>query len=284
MTSMTDQSSGRGDDPAATVRFDDVRKWYPTTDEPVHAVDGVTLDLNAGEFISIVGPSGCGKSTLLLMLAGLIAPTAGTISVGPIKVDGPYTDLGIVFQDPVLLDWLDVIGNVMLQAKMRGLDVAESRTRVLELLNLVGLDGFENRRPYELSGGMKQRVSICRALLHSPPLLLMDEPFGALDALTRDQLNLDLLDVWGRNRSLVLFVTHSITEAVYLSDRVVVMSPRPGRIERIIDVDLSRPRPLSIRETPEFGKYANEIRSIFGRLGILKGDIVSESPDETGAP
>ena len=283
MTSMTDQSSGRGDDSAATVRFDDVRKWYPTTGDPVHAVDGVTLDLNAGEFISIVGPSGCGKSTLMLMLAGLIAPTSGTITVGPTKVDGPYTDLGIVFQDPVLLDWLDVIGNVMLQAKMRGLDVAESRERALALLNLVGLEGFENRRPYELSGGMKQRVSICRALLHSPPLLLMDEPFGALDALTRDQLNLDLLDVWERNRSLVLFVTHSIPEAVYLSDRVVVMSPRPGRIERIIDVDLSRPRPLSIRETPEFGTYANEIRSIFGRLGILKGDVVSGSTEEPGA-
>jgi NitT/TauT family transport system ATP-binding protein len=281
MSNMTDQSSGRGIAPAATVHFDEVRKWYPTTGEPVHAVDGVTLDLNEGEFISIVGPSGCGKSTLMLMLAGLIAPTAGTIIIGETKVDGPYTDLGIVFQDPVLLDWLDVMGNVMLQAKMRGLDAAESRERARELLDLVGLEGFEKRRPYELSGGMKQRVSICRALLHSPPLLLMDEPFGALDALTRDQLNLDLLDLWGRNQSIVLFVTHSITEAVYLSDRVVVMSPRPGRVERIIDVDLPRPRPLSIRETPEFGTYANEIRAIFGRLGILKG-VGSEARDEAG--
>jgi NitT/TauT family transport system ATP-binding protein len=280
---MTDDRSGRRNSPAATVHFDDVRKWYPTTGEPVHAVDGVTLDMNAGEFISIVGPSGCGKSTLMLMLAGLIAPTAGTITVGSTQVDGPYTDLGIVFQDPVLLDWLDVLGNVMLQAKMRGLNVAESRKRAVELLDLVGLEGFERRRPYELSGGMKQRVSICRALLHSPPLLLMDEPFGALDALTRDQLNLDLLELWGRNESLVLFVTHSITEAVYLSDRVLVMSARPGRVERIIDIDLPRPRPLSIRETPEFGAYANEIRSIFGRLGILKGDVVSESLNEMGA-
>lgn len=281
MTGELTIGGGQSGDSAATVRLDSVRKWYPTTGEPVHAVEDVTLELGHDEFISIVGPSGCGKSTLMLMVAGLIAPTGGTITIGSTEVTEPYTDLGIVFQDPVLLDWLDVMGNVMLQAKMRRLDRAESRERAMELLELVGLTGFEKRRPYELSGGMRQRVSICRALLHDPPLLVMDEPFGALDALTRDQLNLDLLDLWERSRKLVLFVTHSISEAVYLADRVIVMSPRPGRIEKIIDVDLPRPRPLSIRETPEFGKYANEIREIFGRLGILHASDADQ--EEAGA-
>ncbi len=156
------------------------------------------------------------------------------------------------------------------------MDRPAARKHAGELIDLVGLNDFEKRRPYELSGGMRQRVAICRALVHEPPLLLMDEPFGALDALTRDQLNLDLLDIWERNRQLAVFVTHSITEAVFLSDRVVVMSPRPGKIEEIIDIDLPRPRRLSMRESPEFGAYANRIRSIFGRLGILHEEAGSE--------
>lgn len=257
---------------AIAVQIDQVTKWYPTTGEPVHAVDNISLDLGAAEFVSILGPSGCGKSTLLLMIAGLIPITAGTITIGSQAVDGPYTDLGIVFQDPVLLDWLDVMGNIMLQAKMRKLDLASSREHARELIDLVGLAEFEERKPYELSGGMRQRVAICRALLHEPPLLLMDEPFGALDALTRDQLNLELLEIWERNRQLVVFVTHSIAEAVFLSDRVFVMSARPGQIEEVIEIDLPRPRPLSIRETPEFAKYASRIRSTFGRLGILQDE------------
>jgi len=273
---MMGSSPTMGSDNAVTVQFDDVSKWYPTTGDPVHAVDRVNLELHAGEFVSILGPSGCGKSTLMLMLAGLVPITSGSIRVGATSITRPYTDLGIVFQDPVLLDWLDVTGNILLQAKMRHLEMGYARQRASELIELVGLEEFETSRPYELSGGMRQRVAICRALVHDPPLLLMDEPFGALDALTRDQLNLDLLDIWERNRQLAMFVTHSIAEAVFLSDRVVVMSPRPGRIEEVIDIDLPRPRPLSIRETPEFGAYASRIRTLFSELGILKPETVEE--------
>ncbi|MBM4421611.1 MAG: ABC transporter ATP-binding protein, partial [Chloroflexi bacterium] len=180
-----------------------------------------------------------------------------------------------------LLDWRKTLANVMLQVEMRKLDKSLYQARAQELLDMVGLTGFEDRYPYELSGGMRQRVSICRALLHDPPLLLMDEPFGALDALTRDQLNLDLQRIWLQSRKTVVFVTHSITEAVFLADRVVVMSPRPGKIEEILEIDLPRPRHLSIRETPEFGKYTSEIRRLFGSLGILRdedGDAPAGGP------
>ena len=279
MNESSERMAGGEVDTSLSVVIDQVVKWYPTSSGPLHALDEVSLEMRGGEFVSIVGPSGCGKSTVLLMLAGLIQPTQGTITVGDTVVTKPYTDLGIVFQDAVMLDWYNVLGNVMLQAKMRRLDKTQSTERAKELLSLVGLDGFEKRRPYELSGGMRQRVAICRALLHEPPLLLMDEPFGALDALTRDQLNLDMLDLWSRRQQLVMFVTHSILEAVFMSDRVVVMSQRPGKIEAILDIDLPRPRTLSMRETPEFGRYANEIRTIFGRLGILN----TESSTQRGS-
>jgi NitT/TauT family transport system ATP-binding protein len=281
MNEPSERMAGGEVDTSLNVVIDQVVKWYPTSSGPLHALDEVSLEMRGGEFVSIVGPSGCGKSTLLLMLAGLIQPTLGTITVGDTVVTKPYTDLGIVFQDSVMLDWYNVLGNVMLQAKMRRLDKAQSTERAMELLSLVGLDGFEKRRPYELSGGMRQRVAICRALLHEPPLLLMDEPFGALDALTRDQLNLDMLDLWARRQQLVMFVTHSILEAVFMSDRVVVMSQRPGKIEAILEIDLPRPRTLSMRETPEFGKYANEIRSIFGRLGILSTESSTQAGSDT---
>jgi NitT/TauT family transport system ATP-binding protein len=234
--------------------------------------------MRPGEFVSVVGPSGCGKSTLLLMVAGLIPSSGGTITIGNSTVTKPYTDLGIVFQEPVLLDWRKVLGNVLLQVELRrGLDKKKYRARAFELLDLVGLSGFENRYPFELSGGMRQRVSICRALLHDPPLLLMDEPFGALDALTRDQLNLDLQQIWMGSGKTVMFVTHSISEAVFLSDRVAVFSARPGRVVEVLDIDLPRPRHLSIRETPEFGQYAGEIRRVFASLGVLREDLV-EAP------
>jgi NitT/TauT family transport system ATP-binding protein len=258
------------------VRIEAVSKVYETRGEPIVALESCSLELGASEFVSVVGPSGCGKSTLMLMVAGLIPPTSGTISIGDTQVKGPYTDLGIVFQEPVLLDWRKVLGNVLLQVEMRrGLDKKRYRDRARELLDLVGLAGFENRYPFELSGGMRQRVSICRALLHDPPLLLMDEPFGALDALTRDQLNLDLQSIWLGSKKTVMFVTHSISEAVFLSDRVVVFSNRPGRIVDVLDIDLPRPRQLSIRETPEFGQYAGEIRRVFASLGVLMDDAVA---------
>jgi NitT/TauT family transport system ATP-binding protein len=252
------------------IHIEGVSKRYSTGDEQLLAVDDFSLDCEAGEFVTLVGPSGCGKSTMLLMVAGLIPRSAGSVTIGDVAVKRPYTDLGFVFQDSVLLDWRKTMGNILLQAEMRGLDASAYRERAQELIDLVGLTGFEDRHPYELSGGMRQRVSICRALLHDPALLLMDEPFGALDALTRDQLNLDLQDIWMKSRKTVLFVTHGIAEAVFLSDRVVVMSPRPGRIQEVIDIELPRPRELAIRETPEFGKYTSEIRGIFARLGVLR--------------
>jgi NitT/TauT family transport system ATP-binding protein len=204
------------------------------------------------------------------MCAGLVPRTNGTITIDQVVVQKPYTNLGIVFQDAVLLDWRRVIDNLMLQIEVRRLDKRQYLKRAQMLLRLVGLDGFEQRYAFELSGGMRQRVSICRALVHDPPLLLMDEPFGALDALTRDQLNLDLQDIWLRSRKTVLFITHSISEAVFLADRVIVMSARPGKIERILKIDIPRPRRLAVRETAEFGRYTKEIRAIFSSLGILR--------------
>jgi len=258
------------------VTIDGVSKVYQTRGEPITALTDCSLEMRPGEFVSVVGPSGCGKSTLLLMVAGLIRITSGTITIGDTRVTKPYTDLGIVFQEPVLLDWRKVLGNVLIQAEIRkGMDKKRLRGRAQELLDLVGLTGFEDRYPFELSGGMRQRVSICRALLHDPPLLLMDEPFGALDALTRDQLNLDLQSIWLGSEKTVMFVTHSISEAVFLSDRVAVFSPRPGRVIEMLDIDLPRPRHLSIRETPQFGRYAGEIRRVFSSLGILRDEITA---------
>lgn len=252
------------------VDIDRVSKTYAARKGEIFAVDDVSLDVPEGGFISLLGPSGCGKSTLLLMTAGLIPLSKGRIAINGSRVDKPYTDLGIVFQDANLLDWRNVLKNLMIQADIRGLDRQETESRGRELLNMVGLGGYEDRYPYELSGGMRQRVSICRALVHDPPLLLMDEPFGALDALTRDQLNLDLQDMWMQSRKTVLFVTHSITEAVFLSDTVIVMTPQPGRIGATIDIDLPRPRNLSMRETPEFGAYARQIRALFEDWGVLR--------------
>jgi NitT/TauT family transport system ATP-binding protein len=254
--------------PFVSVR--ELSHTYATRAGPVRALDDVSLDLAAGEFVAVVGPSGCGKSTLMLAVAGLLRPTAGSVAIGGARVERPYTDVGIVFQDPVLLDWRDVLANVMLQADVRGLDRDAMRARSRGLLARVGLDGFEHRHPYELSGGMRQRVSICRSLVHEPPLLLMDEPFGALDALTREQMNLDLQDLWLARRPGVLFVTHAIDEAVFLANRVVVMSPRPGRIAAQVAIDLPRPRRPEMREWPAFGHHAREIRRYFESWGVLR--------------
>jgi len=252
------------------VRIDKVTKTYASATGGIFAVEEVSLDIEEGEFVALLGPSGCGKSTLLMMMAGLVTKSGGTIQIGTTKVEGPYTNLGIVFQEANLLDWRTVMKNVMLQIEIRGLDPTPYRQRANELLRMVGLEGYENRHPYELSGGMQQRVSICRALLHDPPLLLMDEPFGALDALTRDQLNLDIQDIWMASKKTVLFVTHSISEAVLLADRVIVMTPRPGKIGAVIPIDLPRPRQLGTRETPAFGAYAKRIRGMFEEWGVLR--------------
>ncbi len=236
---------------------------------PVRALDPVNLDVADGEFVAIVGPSGCGKSTLLRLVANLLPASEGRIEVGGRKVTGPVTQLGFVFQQSTLLEWRTVIGNVLFQVEMRGLRAGDYREKAMALLDQVGLRDFANSHPHQLSGGMKQRVAIARALVHDPGLLLMDEPFGALDALTREQMRLDLEALWLRRRMTVLFVTHSVDEAVLLADRVVVMSPRPGRIERIIEVRLQRPRGLRARRDPEFLRIEEEITEIFLARGVL---------------
>ena len=250
---------------------------YATPTGPVDALDDISFDLGRGEFIAVVGPSGCGKTTLLLAVAGLLRASAGAVTIAGNRVAEPFTDVGIVFQDPVLLDWRDVLANVMVQADVRGLDRATLRERSRALLARVGLEGFEHRHPWELSGGMRQRVSLCRALVHEPPLLLMDEPFGALDALTREQMNLDLQDLWLARRPGVLFVTHAIDEAVFLANRVIVMTPRPGRIAAEIAIDLPRPRHPEMREWPAFAQATRRIRDYFASWGVLRDRAAAEA-------
>ncbi len=246
-----------------------VRKVFGAEPNGVVALEKMDLDIGAGEFVSVVGPSGCGKSTLLRLIAGLVPATAGDIAVFGKPVRGPVTECGIVFQQPILLEWRTVLENVMFNIDMRGLDWARYKPRALELLAAVGLSDFVDKRPYELSGGMKQRCSIARALVHEPPLLMMDEPFGALDALTREQMRLDLERIWLDTKKTVFFITHSIDEAVLLSDRVVVMSPRPGRIETILTVDLPRPRGIAARKSAGFTQAADAITEIFLARGVL---------------
>jgi NitT/TauT family transport system ATP-binding protein len=254
------------------LRVDSITKVYATREGSVRAVDHVSLQMRRGEFVSIVGPSGCGKSTLLMMIAGLVTASGGQILAQGKAVDKPRSDIGIVFQSPVLLEWRTALGNVMLQAEARGLDRNSATARARDLLESFGLKGFEGKYPDELSGGMRQRVSLCRALLHDPPQLLMDEPFGALDALTRDQIVLDLQRIWNERRITVLFITHSIDEAVFLSDRVIVMTPRPGRVDRVLEIDLPRPRTLAMRDSTGFIGYSRAIREAFLESGVLRED------------
>ena len=239
----------------------------------VEALRGIDLGIRVGEFLSVLGPSGCGKSTLLKCVSGLESLTGGEVWIHGEPVVGPPDNLGIVFQRDVLLEWRSVIDNVLLPIEFAKGRKNEHRGRANDLLVLLGLDGFQNRYPWELSGGMRQRVAICRALLTDPALLMMDEPFGALDALTRDELNIELLRMWNETRKTVMFITHSITEAVFLSDRIVVMKKEPGEIVEILDIELPRPRRLAMRETPEFSAYAQHIREIFERLGVFREQI-----------
>jgi NitT/TauT family transport system ATP-binding protein len=258
---------GRDD---AFIRFADVSKWYGEKANRLHAVDNVSFEAKRGEFISVLGPSGCGKSTMVMLTSGLEKLTSGSIEIAGLPVIKPYTDLGIVFQQDLLMEWRSVLRNVLVQPEFRGFNVREYDGAARKLLALVGLEQFADRYPHELSGGMRQRVSICRALIHDPDVLLMDEPFGALDAIKRDQLNLDLQRIWQEHKKTVLFVTHSIAEAIFLGDRVFVMGPRPTKIVEDIKIDLPRPRKLEIRETPEFLAYVHRITAIFMRMGILK--------------
>ena len=233
------------------------------------ALQNIDLTIEAGEFISLIGPSGCGKSTLLRTIGDLIQPTSGTIVVNgkPAQQARRDRDYGIVFQDPVLYDWRTVAKNIALPLEMLSWDRAKRTQRVQEMMELVELTGFEGHHPWQLSGGMQQRVSIARALSFSPALLLMDEPFGALDEMTRERLNTELLRIWQETSSTIVFVTHSIAEAVFLSTRVVVMSARPGRIAELIDIDLKQPRTPETREEPRYFELVTEVREALARGG-----------------
>ena len=249
------------------IRLDRVGMTYTTASGPVEALRDIDLTVGRGELVAIVGPSGCGKSTLLRIIAGLRPPTRGRVEVDGREVLRPMPSVGMVFQAPVLLKWRTIESNVLLPAELSGLDARDYRSRAGELLRLVGLADFAQKLPRELSGGMQQRASLCRALLLDPPLLLMDEPFGALDAMTRDEMNLELLRVWGegsRERKTIVFVTHSIPEAVFLADRVIVMTSRPGRLGRVFDVSLPRPRTVVSRATREFGALTLAVHEALG--------------------
>lgn len=254
----------------ASIHAQGLTKVYGSGPEAFHALGPIDLDIKPGEFVSLIGPSGCGKSTTMLLVTGLEPVSAGTVEVDGRPLTAPISEIGIVFQDHLLLDFRTAIKNVMLQQEIRGLDRARLRARADELFDRLGLKGAENRYPWQLSGGMRQRVSLARALVHEPSMLLMDEPFGALDAITRTQIRHDLEMLWLETRKTVLFITHSIEEAVGLSDRVLVMSKSPGTIVEEIKIDLPRPRPAHLGEYPEFSKYAHRIYSIFEKLGVYK--------------
>jgi len=266
------RSCNKGDtmNVGASIVARGITKTFGSGAEFHHALGPIDLDIKPGEFVSLIGPSGCGKSTTMLAVSGLEPITEGTIEVDGKPLTAPISDIGIVFQDHLLLEFRTAIKNVMLQQEIRGLDAGDMRQRADTLFQRLGLAGAENRYPWQLSGGMRQRVSIARALVHNPSMLLMDEPFGALDAITRTQIRHDLEMLWLDTRKTVLFITHSIEEAIGLSDRVLVMSTAPGRIVDDIPIDLPRPRPAHLGEYPDFSRYADRIYGIFKKLGIYQ--------------
>jgi len=256
---------------SAGVRVEGVTKLYPVrTGDDVLALDRVDLDIAPGSFVAVVGPSGCGKSTLLSLLAGLVPLSAGRLLIDGQEVLKPHPKAGVVFQSDLLLEWRTILDNVLLPIEIKKLDRKAYIPRARELLAQVGLKGFDDKFPSELSGGMRQRAAICRALIQEPGLLLMDEPFGALDALTREQMIMDLQSMWLRLRNTVLFITHGIDEAVFLADRVMVMSPRPGRVDLDLAIDIPRPRAWNaVHEDPRFQHYVRQVRSMFEAKGVL---------------
>jgi NitT/TauT family transport system ATP-binding protein len=254
----------------ARIVVRDVTKTYPGKEQDVYALKPVSFEIEAGEFVSLIGPSGCGKSTLMLIVAGLLAQTAGEVRINDELLTKPLTDVGIVFQDHLLLDFRTAINNILLQTQVRNYPKEKARQEALRLLDQLGLKDAEDRYPNQLSGGMRQRVSLGRALIHEPSVLLMDEPFGALDAITRTQMRLDLERLWLKRRMTVLFITHSVEEAVGLSDRVIVMSPGPGEIVNEIKIDLPRPRPVDLGLEQAYVEYADLVFEEFKQLGVLR--------------
>lgn len=246
-----------------------VEKTFGAGASAVHAFGPVTMTIEAGEFISFLGPSGCGKSTLMLMTAGLLDPSGGEISIGDTPVITPQTDIGIMFQDNTLVPWRTVRGNIELQLELRDIPVGPETEKIQSILRSVQMEDFAERYPYELSGGMQQRAAFCQAMIHNPQTMLLDEPLGKLDAMTRESIRSDLQNLWMQDRPTVMFVTHSIEEAIQLSSRVAVITPRPGRIERVIDINLPYPRDFDVKNSPEFSAYVKETQEIFRGYGVL---------------
>jgi NitT/TauT family transport system ATP-binding protein len=269
--------AGMTDDPF--IRLRGVRKVYRAAGKEFLAVSDVTMDVTEGELISLVGPSGCGKTTVLKILAGLHTADGGTIQIGNARTPfDPARDIGMVFQQPLLLKWRTILDNVLLPAEIIGLPIKAARSRARDLLNLVGLTGHEDKYPQQLSGGMQQRTAIARAFIHDPRLILMDEPFGALDALTREQMNLEMLRIWRESGKTIVFVTHSIQEAVFLGSHCAVLTAGPARMAEYFPILLPFPRALPVKTTDEFGAYA---RRIYASLGL--GAEPSTSRPRAGA-
>jgi NitT/TauT family transport system ATP-binding protein len=253
----------------ARIDIAGVRKLFGAGGAVIDAFGPADLSVGPGEFVSLLGPSGCGKSTLLLMIAGLLDPSAGRIAIDGSTVEGPRTDIGIMFQDNTLVPWRSVRRNVELQLELRGLDPAAYAERTRALLRTVHLDGFADRAPYELSGGMQQRAAFCQALVHEPDTLLLDEPLGKLDAMTREGIRRDLQALWMEKRPTVALVTHSIEEAVQLSSKVCVITPRPGRIHSVVDIDLPWPRDLDVKQSPAFAEHVRALGAVFHGFGVI---------------
>lgn len=251
------------------IEFSGVKKVFGTGADAVHAFGPVDLSIAEGEFISLLGPSGCGKSTLMLMTAGLLETTEGDVLIGGTKVQGPQTDVGVMFQDNTLVPWRTVRGNVELQLEMRGMSPNDYKEKVDQLLASVHMEDFADRHPYELSGGMQQRAAFCQAMVHEPKTMLLDEPLGKLDAMTRERIRSDLQNLWMQKRPTVIFVTHSIEEAIQLSTKVAVITPRPGIIERIIDINLPFPRDFEVKNSAEFAAHVRETQEIFRGYGVI---------------
>jgi len=247
------------------IEIRNLEKVYTSGKSTVCALKNLSLDVYHNEFLSIIGQSGCGKSTLLKIIAGLLPKTSGSLKIKGVEVKGPPPDIGFVFQNPALYPWRTTLRNIMFPAEILCLDKEKCHEKAIELIDLAGIKGFEHSLPYELSGGMQSRVSLCRALIHDPSLLLMDEPFGALDAMTRDMMAEELQRIWQQLKKTVVFVTHSISEAVFLSDRVLIMTPRPGQIKSTIQIDLPRPRTLTTKTSPKYTQYILQIEKEIGR-------------------
>ena len=265
MSTNPERARGRAD----YIRIDGLSKHFGDGGEGVLALKDIDCTIEQGSFVTIVGPSGCGKSTLLRILAGLLDYDIGRVTLDGQPIRGTRRDVGVVFQSSILLPWRTILENVMLPAEVLGIPAKQARERAMQLLAMVRLEGFEHKLPRQLSGGMQQRASIARALLHDPKILLMDEPFGALDAMTRESMNVELLKLRERTGATIMLVTHSIPEAVFLGDRVVVMSPRPGRVTQVIDVDLPATRTLDLINTERFGSHVSRIRTNLNATGGL---------------